>query len=331
MKAAHIPPIIRMRVVLLALVVIATAWELEAQSSFSGVLLAGNGSGIVAGTVQLTVNGGLVSFQSILFQAWVSNTTLAPTLEMQGDHIAFDLGTGTQGSWPPEQFTGPLPGQSATPASNPQFPGLEQMPGPQTLSAGTRFAGAFTAFPELENALLTSGGKISLRMNGTVDGMENLTAVEVLVATSPRISNEFAATLTGTNEIPPHASLYHGNGSFTLEGDSLTYDLALDAGFRPTLASVFGPPIFRSNTPTLIADLRNYIASYPSDNSGMVTYRGQINLTGQAVEELRRGELYVNVFSALHPRGELRGSILPIPVPVPSAPGNQPVISIAPR
>jgi hypothetical protein len=294
-------------------------------------MLATNGSGIVAGTVQLSVNGGRVSFQATLFQAWVTNTRLAPALEVQGDHIAFDLGSGTGGNWPAGQFTGPLPGQSATPAPNPQFRGLEQMPGPQTLSAGTRFAGAFTAFPALENALLTSGGKISLRVNGTANGMENPTAVEVLVATSPRISNQFATTLSGANEVPPHACPFHGKGSFTLEGNSLTYDLALHGSFRPTRSGIFAPASLPSNAPRLVADLRNYLAAESPANSDMVIYRGQINLTAAEVDELRRGELFVNLFSALHPGGELRGPVLPIPIPVQSAPSNQPVISVAPK
>jgi hypothetical protein len=331
MKTRQILSVKRMRVALLALICIATTRPAQAQSVFSGVLLATNGTGIVAGTVQLTVNGGHVTFDSMLFQAWVANPPLAPVLEVQGDKMAFGLGAGTQGNWPPGQFIGPLPGQSMTPSPNPQFPNLEQMPGSLPLSAGSRFAGSFTAFPELENALLTSGGTISLRVKGVVEGVEKPAAVETLVVTSPRISNQFAAMLTGTNEAPPLASPHHGNGSFTLDGSSLIYDLALDAGFRPTRASVFGPAASRSNQPAAIADLRHYIAAGPPGDSGMVIYRGQLNLTGEAVEALRRGELYVNVFSPQHPRGELRGSILPIPVPVPNAPGDQPVITVAPR
>lgn len=323
MKAIPIPSAKLMRVMLLAFGCIFAAQVSQAQSSFAGVLLAGNGSGIVAGTVQLSVNGGQITFQSTLYEPWVTNTTLATILEVQGNHICFDLGTGTPGTWPVQEFVGPLPGLSTAPAPSERFPGLEQMPGPQTLSAGRRFAGAFTAFPSLENALLTSGGKISLHVRGTVNGMENPTAVEVLVTTSPRISNQFAAILSATNEIPPHTSPYHGTGSFTLESNFLTYNLALDAGLRPTHVSIFGPASPPPNELALAAD--------SPGNSGFVIYRGQINLTGAKVEELRRGELYVNVFTALHPHGELRGSILPIPIPVPNAPGIQPVISVSPK
>ena len=331
MKTIPISPARRMRVALLALICTATAQLSQAQSKFSGVLLATNGSGIVAGTVQLSVNGGQVSFQSTLFQAWVTNTHPASTLEVEGDKIAFDLGTGTPGNWPAGQFTGPLSGQTVAPSPNPQFPNLEQIPGPQTLSPGRHFAGSFTVFSELENALLTSGGKISLRVNGRVDDMENPLAIEALVATSPRISNQFATILTGTNEVPPHASPHQGNGSFTLEVNSLTYYLALNPDFHPTGAGIFGPVGLQSNAPTLIADLRSYAAIGSSDNSGTVIYRGQINLTGVEVEELRHGELYVNVFSTHHPRGELRGPILPIQAPVQHVPSNKPVISVAPK
>ena len=316
-----------MRVALLALICTATAQLSQAQSKFSGVLLATNGSGIVAGTVQLSVNGGQVSFQSTLFQAWVTNTHLASTLEVQGDKIAFDLGTGTPGNWPVGQFTGPLSSQTVAPSPNPQFPNLEQIPGPQTLSPGRHFAGSFTVFSELENALLTSGGKISLRVKGTVDGTENPTAVEALVATRPRIANRFAATLTGTNEVPSHLSPHHGNGSFTLEGNRLAYDLALDPEFHSSDVTISGPANPQSNAPMIIADLKNATAA----DSGIVIYRGQVSLTDEAVEALRRGTLYVNVISPQQPRGELRGYILPIPVPAPIAPSNQPAISIAPR
>jgi hypothetical protein len=308
-------------------VLVSFAWESQAQSTFSGVLLATNGSGIVAGTVQLSVNGGEFSFQATLFQAWVKSTHLAPTLEVQGEKIAFDFGTGTGGNWPAPQFVGSLPGQNTAPAPNPQFPNLERMPGSLPLSAGTRFAGSFAAFPELENALLTSGGKISLRVKGTVDGTENPTAVEALVATRPRIANQFAATLTGTNEVPSHLSPPHGNGSFTLEGNRLTYDLALDPEFHSSDVTISGPANPQSNAPMIIADLKNATAA----DSGIVIYRGQVSLTDEAVEALRRGTLYVNVISPQQPRGELRGYILPIPVPAPIAPSNQPTISIAPR
>jgi len=319
-----------MRTLLLALICLAAARESRAQSFFAGVLLAANGSGIVAGAVQLSVNGGQVSFQSTLFQAWVTNTRLEPALEVQGDKIPFDLGTGTEGCWPVGQFTGPFPGQSMAPAPNPQFPNLEQMPGLQPPSPGARFAGVFTAFPALENALLTSGGKISLRVNGTVDGMENPLAVEVLVTTNPRITNQFAATLTAANEIPPHASPYGGEGSFTLEANSLIYDLALDPAFHPTGAGIFGPASPPSRAPMLVAGLQNDIAADSADHSGAVIYRGRVHLTGRTVEELRRGELYVNVFSARHPRGEVRGPILPVPIPIPNTP-NPPVITVAPK
>lgn len=320
-----------MSVVLLSLLCIAAGRPAPAQSSFGGVLLAGNGSGMVAGTVRLTVSGGHVAFQSTLFQAWATNTTLAPRLDVENDHIAFNLGTGTPGSWPAQEFIGPLPGQSTGPTPSQRFPNLEQMPGPQTFSAGVRFAGSFTAFGVLENALLTSGGKISLRVKGTVDGMENPVAVETLVTTASRISNQFAILLTGTNDLSPDTRPHYGHGSCTLDGNSLTCDLAFDSGFRPIRVGIFSPVGSLSRAPRLVANFHNYIVTNSGDGSGAVVYRGRFNLTRREIEELRRGELYANAFSPQYPREEVRGSILPIPVPVQVTPSRQPVITVAPK
>jgi hypothetical protein len=320
MKPSSISQASRMRATLSVLVAVSIGWSAHAQSSFSGVLLATNGSGIVAGTTVLTVDGGHVSFHSTLFQAWVTNTILAPTLEVQGEDIAFDLEKGTQGSWQAGQFTGPLPGESAPPSPNQGFPNLEQMPGLQPLSAGTRFAGVFTAFPALEDALLTSGGKIFLSVKGTVDGMSNPVAAEVLVKTAIRITNQFTATFTSAPAVPPQAGRHQGRGSLTLDGNALIYDLAFDPGFRPARAGLFANASRGSRTAELLGELPDSAAIKPSLNSDELIYRGQFLLNGPRIDQLRHGDLYFEFFSAEHPDGELRGTVLPVEPPVLTAP-----------
>jgi len=149
----------------------------------------------------------------------------------------------------------------------------------------------------------------------------------------------FTANLTGPNEVPPNRSANSGTGTFTLEsfvdGSILTFHLELGGSFRPTDASVCGPPMRAGRSPVLIADLgmAQIIFSSPPPPPGpvpfvsaktnlnppiivlpppsQIVYDGQITLSSNQIAELQRGQLYVNLESAKFRQGELRGQIWP--------------------
>ena len=123
--------------------------------SYSGVFLTGNGEGAIAGNINLTLNGGQVFFQSTLFQNWTVGTSLEPVWQLQGLQVAFDLGSGTPGSWQLGEFLGPIPGMTPIPPVEESIDPGFNVP---VYSDGVRFSGSFFAPDGLENALLTSGG-----------------------------------------------------------------------------------------------------------------------------------------------------------------------------
>jgi hypothetical protein len=108
-------------------------------------------------------------------------------------------------------------------------------------------------------------------------------------------------------------------GQFTLNGNTLTYDLELDVNFVPTFAGIFGPTSPMSNSRHLVADLGSYTIKPPPSPLfnepfvfGNVSYTGSVALSEKEVNELLAGQLYVNFTSAMFPRGELRGQIVPL-------------------
>ena len=65
----------------------------------------------------------------------------------------------------------------------------------------------------------------------------------------------FTANFTGKNEVLPNTSTHSGTGSFTFDGNTLSYYLELDGTFQPTSAGIFGPANPGLNSPRLVADL----------------------------------------------------------------------------
>jgi len=119
-------------------------------------------------------------------------------------------------------------------------------------------------------------------------------------------TNRFSATFTGANEVPANRSTNSGTGTFTLNGNTLTYLLKFNYAFRPTSAKVFGRANTTSNPRPLVCDLGNYTLS------NVPFYHGEITLNPNQVRELAAGRLSVNFPSTSFPHGELRGQILPV-------------------
>lgn len=147
-----------------------------------------------------------------------------------------------------------------------------------------------------------------------------LLIVHLASASGQSTSNtiQFTATFNGSNEVPPVASIHHGNGMFALDGNILTYQIFLDLTIRPTAAGVFGPANPFSNSKREIFGLGNFTVALPflspgqPSDPGAVIYTGQVTLNEEEIEQLKRGEFYVNFFTTQHPRGELRGQIITI-------------------
>jgi hypothetical protein len=127
---------------------------------------------------------------------------------------------------------------------------------------------------------------------------------------------QFGATLTGANEVPSNSSVYVGSGTFTLDGNSLSYSVGMVSPFFfPISAGIFGPAT-TDQTNSLVFDLGNYLIGAPGDGfPGSLGYIGALTLTSQQINDLESGLWYVNFTSSTYPDGEIRGQILSVPEP----------------
>lgn len=137
----------------------------SAQSSFQGVFLHPTAPDMqaIGGNFSLTLNGNQATFQSTLFDLYVTGLSLEPVIVVQGSAFPIAFASGTPGVWPLGEFLGPIPGM--TPIELPSGP---YMPSPPIYSSGVRFTGAWVVPDGWESALLAGDGEVRLQIYGTV-------------------------------------------------------------------------------------------------------------------------------------------------------------------
>jgi len=137
---------------------------------------------------------------------------------------------------------------------------------------------------------------------------------------------QFRAILTGSMEVPSNSDPTIGTGTLTLDGNLLSFRVAVPAVTfismsayiqGPALPGANGSIIFDLGGPTFIGgssfgEPPKYIFfSPPIPPFGA----GPFPLTDAQINQLESGLWYVNVTSAGQPNGQLRGQILPVPEP----------------
>ena len=112
--------------------------------------------------------------------------------------------------------------------------------------------------------------------------------------------------LTGAEEVPPVSSM--GSAMLDLEFHTptmLMYDLSVMGVMSPTAAHIHQGAMGSMGSPVFTL----YDGSMPLDDMNSV--KGMLMLTAQQLLELCSGNYYVNLHTAAHPGGELRGQIMP--------------------
>jgi hypothetical protein len=114
---------------------------------------------------------------------------------------------------------------------------------------------------------------------------------------------KFKAALTGASEVPANAE--KGTGQATLDFDSVTKVLTYTVSYTgltgpATVAHIHGPAAVGANAPPII----------PFSNVQTSPIKGTATLNDAQVASLTSGMLYVNVHTAAHPGGEIRGQIV---------------------
>ena len=108
-------------------------------------------------------------------------------------------------------------------------------------------------------------------------------------------------TLAGDQEVPPVKSAGTGTGTITVEADKSVHGSVTTKGITGTAAHIHEAPAGK-NGPVVI----------PLEKKGdTYTVPANSKLTDAQFASFKAGNLYVNVHSAAHPDGEIRGQLKP--------------------
>src|SRR5208282_1610269 len=130
----------------------------------------------------------------------------------------------------------------------------------------------------------------------------------------------FSATLSSRNEIPRNprnTSTQRGEAAFTLTGNNLSCEVAMDVNFAWTGIGIYTSPL---TTPfSLIAKLdTTYGVMIPAGGlpnapglPGQVLYSDNLTLTDEQVYRLNHGDFYINALTSRFRNGEIGGRIVP--------------------
>jgi CHRD domain len=113
---------------------------------------------------------------------------------------------------------------------------------------------------------------------------------------------QFKTTMTSAQEVPPNNS--HGSGDAQAQLDAATKTLTYKVTWKgltgpATMAHFHGPAASGEEAPVII----------PLGNSPKSPITGKAQLTDDQVKEFMDGKVYVNVHTAAHPGGEIRGQM----------------------
>ena len=106
--------------------------------------------------------------------------------------------------------------------------------------------------------------------------------------------------LSGSNEVPPNASTAVGMARIDLSGMTLKWTVTYSGTTGPVTAGHFhGPAPAGANAGVVL----------PFTGSMASPIEGSATLTQAQVDQLKAGLWYVNLHTAAHPGGELRGQV----------------------
>lgn len=133
-------------------------------------------------------------------------------------------------------------------------------------------------------------------------GMLAVTAISLAVFSLPAFADDIKIKLSGDIEVPPVATKASGEGMITIKPDMSVSGKVMTSGITATMAHIH---IGKAgvNGPVVITLAKS------GDNGWMVP-EGSM-LSAEQYQAYKAGELYVNVHSADHKPGEIRGQLMP--------------------
>lgn len=118
----------------------------------------------------------------------------------------------------------------------------------------------------------------------------------------PAFADKMKVTLDGKAEVPPNTSA--GKGTADLDYDAaskkLSWKLTYSGLTGPATAAHFHGPAEAG---------KNAGVAVPIPNAGSSPVEGSATLTDAQAADLMAGKYYINVHTAAHPAGEIRGQV----------------------
>ena len=115
-----------------------------------------------------------------------------------------------------------------------------------------------------------------------------------------KMTGTMSVPLSGASEVPPNASTGSGTAKIELEGNALKWTVTYSGTTGPVTAGHFhGPAPAGANAGVAL----------PFTGSMASPIVGQATLTQTQIDQLKQGLWYVNLHTAAHPGGELRGQV----------------------
>ncbi len=114
------------------------------------------------------------------------------------------------------------------------------------------------------------------------------------------MANSMTVPLSAANEVPPNSSSASGSAKVELDGSTLRWTVSYSGTTGPVTAGHFhGPALPGSNAGVVVP----FTGSMASPISGTAT------ITPAQAQQLKSGMWYVNLHTAAHPGGEIRGQV----------------------
>ena len=115
-------------------------------------------------------------------------------------------------------------------------------------------------------------------------------------------AEEIKVTLSGAEEVPAVTTAATGTGKFTIGSDHAVTGSVKTTGIEGTAAHIHLAPAGQSGPPVIVL---------AKGSDGVWNVPADAKLTDEQYASLKAGNLYVNVHSADHKPGEIRGQLKP--------------------
>jgi len=133
-------------------------------------------------------------------------------------------------------------------------------------------------------------------------GILAATAIALASFATPAAADDLKFKLSGDMEVPPVTTMATGDVAITIKPDMSVSGKVMTSGLAATMAHIHIGKV-GTNGPVVIT------LSKSGDNGWMVPEGSK--LSADQYQAYKAGELYVNVHSAEHKPGEIRGQLMP--------------------